>query len=63
MRHSGHATERFTLRQPRTKFYIQREVPDTDFDPPVWVERERFGPFKDREAARRFMIERTGPDA
>lgn len=52
--------ERFIL-QPANGFYrISRQAADEDFDPPIWVERERLGPFSSREQARLYMLARSG---
>lgn len=51
--------ERFILKRRRGYCEIHRQYIDPDFgDPPFWVAGEKFGPFKDQEAARQFMIER-----
>lgn len=39
---------------------IEKLVPDTDFDPPVWVVSATFGPFTCRADARDFMLDHGG---
>lgn len=51
--------ERFVLKREGSQFIIERHVVDPSFgDPPFWVTANTFGPFRDREAARSFMVER-----
>lgn len=42
----------------RGMLHISHLVADRDFDPPLYVERDLFGPFSDREAARQYMLSR-----
>lgn len=59
--------EPYNSRTGYTAGYRIREIrPDTDFDPPMWVDHgllENGRVFKTREEAREFMVERTAARA
>lgn len=52
--------ERFILRQFRGWFIIEREVPDTDFDPPIWIKAEEIARVRSRSEASAVMRSRRG---